>query len=153
MKKSALLLATGLGTGFSPVAPGTAGTALAAALLWLGADWWTAAGAAGQIILCTVLFFVAVAVSFAGEAHFGKKDPGPVVIDEIVGYFVAMVALPATPLFLVTAFFVFRLLDVVKPWPARESQALAGGWGIVVDDVIAGAYTALCLHLARWIVF
>lgn len=151
MKKLSLFIATGFGSGYLRPASGTWGTGVALVLLWLGAGLWNGGGFIGHIVFCLAVFAVAVGVSYTGESHFRKKDPSPVVIDEIIGYFVAMIALPAAPLYLLAAFFVFRLMDVLKPWPAHESQSLPGGWGIVVDDVLAGAYTCLCLHVARWL--
>lgn len=153
MRKLSLFIATGFGSGYLRPASGTWGTGVAMLLLWLGGSWWTAAGLLAQIIFCLAVFAVAVATSYTGEAHFKKKDPSPVVIDEIIGYFCTMIALPAEPLYLIAAFFLFRLLDILKPFPAHESQSLPSGWGIVVDDVLAGLYGCLCLHLARLIVF
>ena len=96
------------------------------------------------------MFFVGVYTSRAGEKAWGK-DPGYVVIDEFVGFFVTVSLLPQSVLMGVVGFVVFRVLDIVKPPPARQAEALPNGWGIVADDVIAGIYGHLILRL--WLAF
>jgi phosphatidylglycerophosphatase A len=83
------------------------------------------------------------------EAVVGRKDPGLIVIDEVAGMMVAVLLLPRTPGVLVCAFFLFRLFDIWKPFPAREAQALRGGFGVVVDDLIAGVYALVLIMGAR----
>jgi phosphatidylglycerophosphatase A len=128
-------------------APGTVGSAVALCvyclLPQLGVIHWVA--------LLLPLFFIGVYASSAGASAWGD-DPSPVVIDEFVGYFVTVCALPQSLWLGVAAFFLFRVLDIVKPPPARQSEALPGGWGIVVDDVLAGVYGNLILRgvLALW---
>ena len=92
---------------------------------------------------------VSVVVSPAGERYFGRKDPGQVVIDEIACFPLAMLGLPVTAGYLIAAFVLFRLFDVVKPPPARQIQRLPAGWGITADDVVATLYTCGVLHLWR----
>jgi phosphatidylglycerophosphatase A len=85
------------------------------------------------------------------EALFGEKDPGRVVIDEIAGQMVALLFIRPTALVLLAAFFLFRVMDVLKPWPARRLEDLPGGSGIMADDLMAGLYANLILHgLALW---
>ena len=83
------------------------------------------------------------------EEVLGRKDPGVIVIDEVAGMMVAVLLLPRTPGVLLCAFLLFRLFDIWKPFPARESQALRGGLGVVVDDLIAGAYALVLIMGAR----
>ena len=83
------------------------------------------------------------------EAVLGRKDPGVIVIDEVAGMMVAVLFLPRTLGVLVSAFFLFRFFDIWKPFPAREAQALRGGLGLVVDDLIAGVYALVLLMGAR----
>jgi phosphatidylglycerophosphatase A len=83
------------------------------------------------------------------EDVLGRKDPGVIVIDEVAGMMVAVLLLPRTPGVLLCAFLLFRLFDIWKPFPAREAQALRGGLGVVVDDVIAGAYALVLIMGAR----
>jgi phosphatidylglycerophosphatase A len=83
------------------------------------------------------------------EEVLGRKDPGVIVIDEVAGMMVAVLLVPHTPGVLLCAFLLFRLFDIWKPFPARESQALRGGLGVVVDDLIAGAYALVLIMGAR----
>ena len=137
-------IATVGGVGLAPLVPGTVGSLVALALLLLipFTPW---------SLGLTTLAVVAVGIWAAGrtEARLGEHDPRSVVVDEVAGYFVAALVLPQTWKWLLAAFIGFRLLDVIKPFPVRQLQALPGGWGIVVDDLAAGAYTALALHLVR----
>jgi phosphatidylglycerophosphatase A len=97
---------------------------------------------------------ILLAVLSAGQAEkiWNKKDPSQVVIDEIVGYMAAMVCLPFSWETAWLGFFIFRAMDIFKPYPIRKiDQNLVGGWGIVLDDVLAGIYTHLLLRL--WIYF
>ena len=97
-------------------------------------------------MLLLVSFFVAVYTADAMTGEWGK-DPGRVVVDEGVGFLVTVAFLPTGWLTVVAGFFVFRVLDLIKPTPARQLEALPGGWGIVVDDVVAGIYGNLALRL------
>ncbi|HSE93487.1 MAG TPA: phosphatidylglycerophosphatase A, partial [Methylomirabilota bacterium] len=91
------------------------------------------------------LFFVAVTLAGIWAAHRAErllraKDPGAIVIDEIAGMTLSVLVFPITPGVLVAAFVLFRLFDVVKPPPARASQQLGGGIGVMIDDLVAGLY-------------
>jgi phosphatidylglycerophosphatase A len=141
-------VATGLGSGYSPVAPGTAGS-IVGLLLFLplarvGWPWQLAATAAVALVGALAAGRVARAV--------GRKDPGLVVVDEVAGQWVTFLALPFTPVIALAGFLLFRLMDIVKPWPARDLERLPGGWGIMADDVAAGIYAHLLLRvgLAVW---
>lgn len=144
----AWILATGFGTGYGPIAPGTWGSlpglALAFGLYRIGGSWAVAAGA---------LFFALTGVWAAGrvELLLARKDPGVVVVDEIAGQMVSLLLLPVSPHVLIAGFLVFRVLDVLKPWPANRLEALPGGSGIMADDLMVGLYANLILHaLAVW---
>jgi len=140
----ALGIATALGAGYSPIAPGTAGSAVALVILWLVPF--------SQAAL--VAFFVAVTVvgtwaAHVAEAAVGDKDPGVIVIDEIAGMTLSVLVLPLTVPVLLAGFVLFRIFDVVKPFPAGRLQALSGGVGVMIDDLIAGLYALLILIAAR----
>jgi phosphatidylglycerophosphatase A len=75
-----------------------------------------------------------------------RKDPGIVVVDEVVGQWVTLIALPFTPLTAGLGFVLFRVMDIAKPWPARDLERVPGGWGIMADDVAAGVYAHLALR-------
>ena len=138
-------IATGLGSGLVPFAPGTAGSAVAVGLFWLTTR-------PGVVWLPPLAFALLVLVGFwsaAGAARrLGQKDPGAVVIDEFAGQFLALLALPHSWPVLAAGFVLFRLFDIVKPPPARRFEALPGATGIMTDDLVAGLYANLLLQLA-----
>jgi len=143
-----MFLATGFGSGYGPIAPGTWGSLPGLALAW-GLD----RGAGRWAVLAGAAFFALAGVWAAGRAEtlLGAKDPGCVVVDEIAGQMVALLFLPTTVAVILVAFFVFRVLDVLKPWPARRLEDLSGGSGIMADDLMVGLYANLLLHgLALW---
>jgi phosphatidylglycerophosphatase A len=144
----AKLVATGLGSGYSPVAPGTAGS-LVGLLLFL-----PLASRGWEIQLAAVVALTILGV-LAGShlaASLGLKDPGLVVVDEVAGQWITFLALPMTPVVAVAGFLLFRAMDILKPWPARALERLPGGVGIMADDVAAGIYANLLLRvgLAVW---
>jgi phosphatidylglycerophosphatase A len=141
-------IATGLGAGYFPVAPGTAGSAVGLALvialrqtslkpLGLGVSLAALAG---------VLFALGVWSAGRAEKVFGRVDPRQVVIDEIAGQIITFVATPrVTWTWLIAGFILFRAFDIVKPFPARRAERFPGGWGIMLDDVVAGLYSLVVL--------
>ncbi len=143
-----LFLSSGTYLGYVPIASGTFGT------LWgVPVTYWLS----GQILWIQGVIItgsIGAAIYLAGEAEkiWLRKDPSQVVIDEIVGYLVAMVGLPFSWATAVLGFFLFRAMDILKPYPIRKiDQSMPGGWGIVLDDVLAGVYTHLLLRL--WLLF
>jgi phosphatidylglycerophosphatase A len=150
------LLATGLGTGLSPIAPGTAGSALALAAAWLfglaisPSHMSSVVAAVGLLMSGLVIALAGVGISGRVAEFLGRKDPGCIVLDEIAGQLLASAVVPlfsypsapAAATAWVASFLTFRLFDVWKPGPIDRWQALPGGWGIVVDDVAAGALAA-----------
>lgn len=139
-----LFFATGAFSGYVPIAPGTAGSALAVALLW-----WMGQIPALALIGLSVALLV-IGIWSAGEACqvLRKDDASQIVIDEIVGVFITMIGIPLTPYWLVVGFCVFRVLDIVKPPPAKYCDTkIHGGVGVMLDDVVAGIYGNILLHL------
>ncbi len=151
MPRAAIFLATGAGAGYGPVAPGTWGSAVGVAL-------YLPLSAAGTAVYAAALALLLVAGIWAAEQAervFGKDD-GRIVIDEVVGQLLALAPLLGdpvrlrSPLWLVTGFVAFRVFDVWKPGPARWAERrFAGGMGVMLDDVVAGALAALVLVLIR----
>jgi phosphatidylglycerophosphatase A len=139
----ARLLATGFGSGHAPVAPGTAGSAVGLLLFWPLAS----LPVLGQIVACVVGFVLGAYASTHLARELGRKDPGLAVVDEIVGMWVTLVGLPFGPTTALAGFVLFRVMDVVKPWPARDLERLPDGWGIMADDVAAGVYAHLALRV------
>lgn len=150
------LAATGLGTGLSPIAPGTAGSALALAAAWLFeraiSPSHMPSVVAGVGLLTSGLLIAIAGVGICGRVAevLGRKDPGCIVLDEIAGQLLASAVVPlfaypspgAAAAAWGASFLAFRAFDVWKPGPIHGWQALPGGWGIVVDDVAAGALAA-----------
>jgi phosphatidylglycerophosphatase A len=143
----ATTLATGLGSGYSPVAPGTAGTVVGIILFWPMRGW----PVIYQCAAILALFAVGVPASTHTARRVGIKDPPIVVVDEVIGVWITLLFLPFTPIAVIGAFLAFRLMDIVKPPPARGFEALPGGWGIVLDDVMAGVYANLLMQVALWL--
>ena len=141
-------LATGFGAGYSPVAPGTAGSVV-------GIGFWWALNQQHLVWLRAVLMVLAVgfAIWCAGEASdiLHHPDPPSVVIDEIVAMPLVLIGLGKTWWHVVLGFGMFRLFDVWKPTPVREAQDFSGGIGIVLDDLLAAAYACLAAHSVLWL--
>ena len=146
LKTPAGFIASGFGSGLSPVAPGTAGTVaaipLALALVQLPF--------AGFIAFIVFAFALGVHVSDVTGRRLGQEDPGGIVWDEMVGFWIAIALIPVDWLWWLAAFFVFRAFDIFKPWPVNlADRRLHGGLGIMLDDVIAGFYTLAVLWIAE----
>ncbi len=93
-------------------------------------------------------FFLSVWISENAERFFGKKDDQKIVIDEIIGFLITMLWVPRTLLFVIIGFFLFRFFDILKPFPIRRlEKGFKGGFGVVLDDVVAGVYGNIILHL------
>jgi len=134
------------GAGYSPVASGTVGSLVTAVAIWL-----LPLTRPRIVVALAVVTVLGVWAGSRVERALGRKDPGVIVIDEVAGMLLSVVLLPlplSIPV-LVTAFLLFRLFDIWKPFPARESQALTGGMGVMVDDLIAGLYTLVLVMGAR----
>jgi phosphatidylglycerophosphatase A len=144
MTRLAVFVCTFGYVGYFPVAPGTAGS-LAGLAVYVGLR---AAGVSPAVDLALIaLLFVAGSWSGSlAERHFGGTDPGPGVIDEVVGMLVTLWAIPPTWALAIIGFLLFRVLDVVKPWPARQLEELHGGLGMMADDVMAAVYGNLLLR-------
>lgn len=143
VNRLANVIGTGFGSGYSPVAPGTAGSAVGAFLLlaFAGRKAWILG------LACVLLYFVAVWSAGVVAIGVGVKDPGIVVIDEVLGMWISALAMPLTVTNVVAAFFLFRVFDVFKPPPCRALEKLPGGHGIVCDDVMAGVYSNIVLRV------
>jgi len=142
-----LFISQGAYAGKAPVAPGTAGTVLGV-LLYL----WIKELPSWQYALLCILFCV-VGTWAAGRAEIilGRRDSPTIVIDEIAGYLVAMYMAPTTWGFIAAGFIFFRVFDVVKPFPLKRLQDIHGGLGVMLDDIGAGIYTCIILHLAAYL--
>ncbi|MGC8594976.1 MAG: phosphatidylglycerophosphatase A family protein [Candidatus Kryptoniota bacterium] len=141
------LVATGLGAGLSPIAPGTAGSLLALIIYMIP-------GFEKIEIIVPAIFIFFIGGSYTAghlERVYGH-DPSRVVIDEVVAMWISLLILPKKFCFIMAAFVIFRLLDIVKPFPANYFDRKKGGVNIMLDDVICGVYTNLVLQIIyRWI--
>jgi phosphatidylglycerophosphatase A len=144
MGRLAVLLSSGLGVGYMPLAPGTFGTLWGVLLYYLARSFplaWFFAGA--------VLFFLfAVLVAHAAEKKLGGHDSSMIVIDEVAGYLTTVLGLAFSWPVAVAGFLLFRFFDIVKPFPVRwADRRIPGGLGVVLDDILAGVYANIVLRL------
>ena len=158
LRALAWVIATGFGTGLSPVAPGTVGSLAAAALYYyspLNAGSLTYLDAPALVVFCVVVgvsFFVGIWAANAVSSP-DSPDPHHIVWDEFVGMWVTCLFLPKGYFFLGMAFIAFRLFDVVKPFPIRRLERLPAGLGIMADDILAGIYGAILCNFLYFMFF
>lgn len=143
MNRIAIWLATVGGLGHAPVAPGTFGSAAGVALYWVTRHWSTPA----QLALILVVSIVGTWAATQAATHFGREDPGQVVIDEVAGQLVTLALTGAGLTAVIVGFLLFRILDIIKPYPANRFERLHGGLGIMADDLMAGLYGCIILHV------
>lgn len=147
MNRLALVVATWFGCGYFPWGPGTVGS-LAAVLIAFALHVYTASGR--LTVLALILIWLMPAIWAAGRTELvvGKKDPGLVVVDEVLGQWVTLLgAASLSWINFLAAFLLFRVFDIWKPWPIRKIERLPKGYGIVCDDLAAGLYGALILYI------
>lgn len=147
MRRLSLFFATGLGLGYLPWAPGTFGTLWGLLLFYLGRGLSAPLFAGGTL----GLILLAVFFSHFAERALGGHDSSKIVIDEVVGYLVTVLFLPFNAKIAVLAFILFRLFDILKPYPIRWIDRTWGGaWGVVMDDVAAGVFANISLRVLLW---
>jgi phosphatidylglycerophosphatase A len=149
VKGLAVFLASFGYVGYFPIAPGTAGSlaalALFAVIRWTGMP-------AVELGAIVAVFVIGVWAAHGTEIALGRKDPGIVVIDEVLGMLITLALLPLSIWGIVLGFLFFRVLDVIKPYPAAQLEHVHGGMGIMADDAVAGIYSHLLLRLCVWLV-
>jgi len=144
MKTGAKILATFFGVGFFPLAPGTL-TSLIVVILYkffLHSINWPL-----YLLIFLGLFFIGVFVSGVYSTELGKTDPRRIVIDEASGQLIVLFLMPTSWFPLLLGFFLFRLFDIIKPYPLRNVEKLKKGWGIMMDDIAAAVYTILLVRI------
>lgn len=148
LERAAVGFATIGPVGFAPIAPGTAGSVVGLMLFWVvrsaGSMWL-------EVTVLLAVTAVGVAAAYAAETRYRRRDPGLVVIDEVAGMLVTLLAVPVGLAGAVVGFLAFRLFDIVKPFPARQAERLPGGWGVMTDDLVAGVYAQGLLRLLLWV--
>lgn len=146
MKQLGVALATVGGAGFFPIAPGTVGSAVGIVVYLVTRHWaWPA-----QLALIIVITVVGIWAADVTAKALNREDPGPVVIDEVAGQLVTLFMTGAGLYGAIIGFFVFRIFDIIKPWPARQLEDLPGGVGIMADDLMAGVYGWLVVAGILW---
>ena len=144
MRKVAVFLATCGYVGYAPVAPGTFGSAAGLAIFALVR---TSGSPYVEIAAIVGLFAVGVWSGTEAEQHFGGVDPGPIVLDEVVGMLITLALLPVNAMGAFVGFLVFRALDVFKPWPSGRLERLHGGLGVMADDGMAALYGNVVMRI------
>jgi len=133
---------SGLFSGYSPVASGTVGSLVGLAVYAIpGFE-----SPPVLILVSFVVFILGIKAADLMEKRYGH-DPSEVTIDEVLGMWLSLIFLPKSIAIAGAAFFLFRIMDIVKPWPARKFDTLSGGFGIMMDDAIAAFYTNIALHI------
>ena len=148
MTKLSVYLATIFGIGYFPFAPGTMGTVFAFLIYYILPESFFKTNYDNFIVLIILigLSFVGVAIISKAEEYLGHDD-GRIIIDEFVGYFIAILFLPKSLLLAILAFIFFRVFDITKPQPINKLQNLPKGWGIMTDDIVAGIFSNICLQI------
>jgi phosphatidylglycerophosphatase A len=143
----AVFIATAGYSGYFPIAPGTVGSAVG--LLVYGVIWLMRSPVppAAEVLLILCLFAAGVWAATTAERYFGGIDPGPIVVDEVVGMLITLAFIPVTATGAFVGFILFRVFDVVKPYPARRLESLHGGLGVMSDDAMAAVYANVSLRL------
>jgi phosphatidylglycerophosphatase A len=140
-------LAFGFGTGLAPFAPGTFGSIPGLILFWLTLDF----GLYIQLSIAVAMALIGIWICGESARRIGVHDHGGIVWDEIVGMYVTLFLAPVSVVGFVLAFVLFRIMDIVKPWPIRDlDHSMQGGLGIMLDDLLAALYAALLLALYGW---
>ncbi len=146
MTRLAVFISTFAHVGDVPFAPGTAGSAAGLVVFYLIGQ-----GRIAQAVAILVLFALGIWSGTVAERHFGMEDPGPVVIDEVMGMLITLWGIPVGWAGALAGFVIFRAMDVVKPFPANRLEHLHGGLGVMADDAMAAVYGNLLLRLAVWL--
>jgi phosphatidylglycerophosphatase A len=144
----AVFIATAGYCGYFPVAPGTAGSA-AGLVVYLAVRW--AGSPLVEAAAIAVIFAAGAWAATHAERFFGGIDPGPVVIDEVAGMLITLAFVPVGWEAMLAGFLLFRVFDVIKPFPANRLEHLHGGFGIMADDAMAGVYANLALRGLMWL--
>lgn len=149
MTRLAVFVATAGYSGYFPIAPGTVGSAVGLLVYLL--VWWVQSPIF-EVALIVGLFAAGVWAGTTAERYFGGIDPGPIVLDEVVGMLITLAFIPVGLTGALAGFVLFRFFDVVKPYPANRLERLHGGLGVMADDAMAAVYANLTLRALIWLV-
>ncbi len=143
MRRLALFISTVGYVGYAPFAPGTFGSAAGLAVFFAVRS---SESPALELAVIAILFAIGIWSGTVAEHHFGGVDPAPIVLDEVVGMLITLCLLPVNAAGAVAGFFVFRILDVIKPFPSARFEKLPGGLGVMADDGMAAIYGNLLMR-------
>ena len=147
LRAAGVFVATFGHVGQLPVAPGTWGSLAGLGLLLLVR---LTGDPAFEVAILVLVLAAGIWASSVAERHYGQRDPGVVVVDEVAGMLLALLWLPVGLVGAGVGFLAFRAFDILKPFPARAAERLPGGWGIMADDVVAGLYALAVVRLVAW---
>jgi phosphatidylglycerophosphatase A len=148
MRRLGVFIATCGYLGYVPVAPGTFGSAAGLAVFYAVRS----TGSTGvELVVIAALFAIGIWSGTQAEHHFGGVDPSPVVMDEVVGMLITLALIPVNLTGAIVGFVVFRVLDVIKPWPSAGFEKLPGGLGVMADDGMAAVYGNLIMWGLIWL--
>jgi phosphatidylglycerophosphatase A len=148
MKRWIKWIGTGFGSGYMPKFPGSSGTVVGCALWWFMKD----LPLLIYVLLLIAFFPIGAWFCAQNEKLFKRKDAPNIVIDEILAFPLAMLLVPATTFTFLLGYLIFRLFDIVKPYPCKRVEAIPNGYGVMADDYVAALYTCLALHGVNFIV-
>ena len=149
MIRLAVFVATVAYCGYFPIAPGTAGSA-AGLVVYSLLVWWTRSPIV-ELALIAATFAAGTWAASHAERYFGGIDPGQVVIDEVLGMLITLAFIPAGWAAMLVGFVLFRVFDVIKPYPANRLEKFHGGFGVMADDAMAGVYANIALRVLMWL--
>jgi len=145
-------ISTGFGVGYFPIGPGTMGALVILIIYWMTPQ----INPFELLMIVFGLMVIGIYSATITERESKEKigtekgtDPRIIIIDEIIGMLIALIAIPKSTAYLIAAFILFRIFDIIKPFPIRKFEKLPSGWGIVFDDVIAGIYANLLIQVGR----
>ncbi len=146
------ILTTGFGSGYCPIAPGTAGAVLAVLLWWLASLWMTPMSLFLTTLITIFIFTILGVVCTNQVIPFWGDDPHRVVVDEMVGVWIPLVVVqPGEWGYILASLALFRFFDIVKPLGVRKMETLPGGTGVMADDILAGIYSLVIILIVRWV--
>jgi phosphatidylglycerophosphatase A len=145
----AVFLATVAYCGYFPIAPGTVGSAAGLLVYWIVRS---TGSPAVEVAAIVAVFVAGTWAGTIAEQHFGGTDPGQVVIDEVVGMLITLLFIPVGVSGAIAGFVLFRVFDILKPYPANRFERLHGGLGVMADDAMAGVYANVALRIVLWLV-
>ena len=142
------IIGSGFYTGYIPIASGTFGS-LAALFIYLIPGF---ENPTVLLILLSIFTVIGINIATKFEAVYGK-DPSECTVDELVGTWITLLFIPKTIIYVTSAFLIWRILDIIKPFPAKQVEKIRGGWGIMLDDIISGFYSLIIMHIIVYLTY